>query len=183
MKKNIMAIIVLLGLIGYGAYDYMSVNRAAMPEEETVADDNVSVGIKKGQRAPDFQLADVNGNTYTLSDFRGKKVFVNFWATWCPPCRAEMPHMQQVYEEHDGDVVVLGVNLTLTETDPEAVEPFIVDFELTFPIVLDYGGDVMTTYQVIAYPTTFAVDSRGIIREIYRGAISAGIMNEALKRM
>mgnify|MGYP001210657066 CR=1 FL=1 len=184
MKKNIFAVIVLLGLVGYGTYEYMSGNTATTEtQEETVIDENVTIGIGKGQRAPDFQLEDANGNAYKLSDFRGKKVFVNFWATWCPPCRAEMPHMQQVYDDHEGDVVVLGVNLTPTETDPEAIEPFIEDFELTFPIVLDHEGDVMTTYQVIAYPTTFAVDSQGIIREIFRGAINTEIMNEALKKM
>jgi len=185
MKKNILAIIVLLVLIGYGAYEYISERNTEIVEihGEMVLDENVTVGIKKGQQALDFQLEDANGTMYKLSDFRGKKVFINFWATWCPPCRAEMPHMQQIYEDHGGDVVVLGVNLTETETDPDAIEPFIEDFELTFPIVLDREGDVMTTYRVTAYPTTFAIDSQGIIQEVYRGAINTKIMNEVLKKM
>lgn len=184
MKRNILAFIILLGLISYGTYEYINGKNAAIPElQEGTVNENVTVGIEKGQQAPDFELKDANGKAYKLSDFRGKKVFINFWATWCPPCRAEMPHMQQLYEDHEGNVIVLGVNLTPTESNPEAVGPFIEDFELTFPIVLDDEGDVMMAYQVIAYPTTFAIDSDGIIREIYRGAINTEIMNETLQKM
>lgn len=183
MKKNILAIIVLLGLIGYGTYEYISGKNVTGSQGETITDENVTIGLKKGQQAPDFQLEDGNGNTYKLSDFRGKKVLINFWATWCPPCRAEMPHMQQVYEDHEGEAIILGVNLTPTETKPEAIDAFIEDFGLTFPNVLDQEGDVMSTYQIIAYPTTFAIDSEGIIHEVFRGAINSEIMNETLKKM
>jgi len=91
--------------------------------------------------------------------------------------------MQQVYEDHEGKVIILGVNLTPTETNPEEIDAFIEDFGLTFPNVLDLEGDVMSTYQVVAYPTTFAIDAEGIIHEVFRGAINSEIMNKTLKKM
>src|SRR5690606_12907662 len=115
--------------------------------------------------APNFELVNMKGDPVRLSDFRGKKVLVNFWATWCPPCRAEMPHMQNIYEDYQEDVVILGVNLTTTEASMEDVGTFVDNYELTFPIILDEQGEVMQTFQVVAYPTTYAVDHEGIITE------------------
>ncbi|MDS8854824.1 TlpA disulfide reductase family protein, partial [Streptococcus pneumoniae] len=83
-------------------------------------------GLSQGQTAPDFTLTDQNGDTVKLSDYRGKKVILNFWATWCPPCRAEMPHMQEFHENNtDGDVVILAVNLTAQDNGEEAIRSFI----------------------------------------------------------
>lgn len=183
MKKSILAIIVLAGLIGYGIYDYYD---GTTDENLTVQEDfkeNVTVGIGKGERAPNFELFNLEGVPVQLSDYRGKKVLVNFWATWCPPCRAEMPHMQQFYENYEDEVVVLGVNMTATESDIEAVPAFVEEFGLTFPIVLDEEGDVWDAYQVFAYPTTLALDENGIIREVFRGAVNYEIMKQTIEKM
>jgi len=116
MRKNIIAVLALLLVVGWGIYDYSQSNKKK-PATATQAlqSEEVEVGIKKGQRAPNFTLLDLEGNEVELSDFIGKKVILNVWATWCPPCRAEMPHMEKVYEKNSGEVVVLGVNLTNTE--------------------------------------------------------------------
>lgn len=184
MKKSILAIIALLGLIGYGVFDYVTGTAGESNEPQTsVVNDDVPIGIEKGQRAPNFTLNDLNGNVVQLEDYRGKNVMINFWATWCPPCRAEMPHMQQFYEDYQNETVILGVNLTTTEGRPEGIEPFIEEFGLTFPIVLDEEGDVMAGYQVIGYPTTYVIDGSGIIREVYRGAINYEIMQKTIEEL
>ncbi|GIP32528.1 TlpA disulfide reductase family protein [Paenibacillus sp. J2TS4] len=184
MKKNIVAILVLLGLVAYGAYDYLKESPAETGQAAGTWDETLPVGLEKGQRAPNFTLTDLEGNAVQLSDFAGKTVMVNFWATWCPPCRVEMPHMQKFYEDYKAkDVVILGVNMTASEQRVDNVEAFVKDEELTFPIVLDEKGEVMKVYQVIAYPTTYLLDSSGKIREKFVGAINYDIMKEAVKKI
>lgn len=184
MKRSIIALFVLLGLVLYAGYDYLqkSSDLAAMTAVPNEAE--AETGIGKGQLAPNFMLTDLEGNEVELSDFKGKKVLLNFWATWCPPCRIEMPHMRKFYEDYrKKDVVILGVNLTPTEKRREDVSAFVQEEQLSFPIVLDETGEVMLTYQVFAYPTTFLLDSNGIIRERFQGAISYDIMKEAMKNI
>src|SRR5690625_7728587 len=105
MKRWII-VVVIVGLVGWAVYDFAS-NQMAVEEDP-------EVGLEKGNLAPDFELETVEGETVSLSDFRGEKVLLNFWATWCPPCRAEMPDMQKFHENHEIGVI-LAVNLTETE--------------------------------------------------------------------
>lgn len=184
MKKSMIAVLVLIGLVVYGGYDYFHKSSSETGQIAESGEANLETGILKGQLAPDFALTDLQGNTVRLSDFKGKKVLVNFWATWCPPCRVEMPHMQKFYEDYQSkDVVILGVNLTPTEENPDNVQAFVKEQQLTFPIVLDKEGDVMQTYQVVAYPTTFLLDSDGVIREKFQGAIHYDMMKEAVSNI
>ncbi|RRJ65139.1 TlpA family protein disulfide reductase [Paenibacillus oralis] len=179
MKKSIIAVLVLIGLIVYGAYDYLKKSPSETAQTVEPVTEELETGIQKGQLAPDFTLMDLEGNPVKLSDFKGKRVLLNFWATWCPPCRVEMPHMQKFYEDYESeDVVILGVNMTLTEENPDGVQNFVKDEQLTFPIVLDKEGDALQTYQVIAYPTTYLLDSTGVIREKFMGAINYEIMEK-----
>jgi len=197
MKKSMLAIIFLIGLVIYGGYDYF--NKSSNPltkhtedntgdaeqsKEAQVGEAALSKGVEKGMLAPNFELLDMAGNPVQLTDFRGKTVFVNFWATWCPPCRVEMPHMQQLYENYsDQDVVILGVNVTLTEKTFEGIQDFINKEKLTFPIVLDEEGDITYQYQIMAYPTTYVLDGSGVIQEKFRGAINYEMMEDALSRI
>src|SRR5690625_5188421 len=107
MMKKWIIILVIVGLVGWAVYDFAA-NQEAEEEEDPV------VGLEKGNLAPDFELETIEGETVKLSDYRGEKVMLNFWATWCPPCRAEMPDMQKFHENHD-EGVILAVNLTETE--------------------------------------------------------------------
>jgi len=121
--------------------------------------------------APDFTLTDQNGETHTLSDYKGKTVFLNFWATWCGPCQREMPEIQALYEkygENSGDLVVLGVANPKSEGYPynqdktrAEVEQIIEDGGYTFPTVMDETGEVFAAYGIRAFPTTFMIDSEG----------------------
>jgi peroxiredoxin len=184
MKKSMIAILFLIGLVVYGGYDYYSKSSSETGQAAETGGVNLEKGIQKGQLAPDFSLTDLKGNPVHLSDFKGKKVMVNFWATWCPPCRVEMPHMQKFYEDYKSkDVVIVGVNLTPTEERLDSVQTFVDDQLLTFPIVLDKEGSIMQTYQVVAYPTTYLLDSNGVVREKFQGAINYDIMKDAVSKI
>jgi len=184
MKNNAIAFLVLIGLVVYGAYDDFRGSSSDTGPAAEAAETGLETGIRKGQLAPDFALEDLQGNTVRLSDFRGKKVLVNFWATWCPPCRAEMPHLQKFYEDYRSQgVVVLGVNLTPTEKNPDRVQKFAKEQHLTFPIVLDKEGTVKNTYRVVAYPTTFLLDTGGVIRETFHGPMQYDMMKKAVSRI
>lgn len=124
--------------------------------------DEIVVGLEVGNQAPDFQLATLNGEETALSDYLGKKVMINFWATWCPPCRAEMPDMEKFF--NDTDVEILAVNLTETEAHPDQVQQFADEYGLTFPILLDEVIEVATVYAIQPVPTSFMVDSEGVIQ-------------------
>lgn len=131
---------------------------------------------REGFSAPDFTLDLLGGGQVRLSELRGKVVMVNLWASWCPPCRAEMPAIEKVYQAYkDRGLVVLGVNTTFQDSETDAAA-FIREFDLTFPIPLDRDGAVSRRYQLRGLPSTFFVDRRGIIRSVVIG----GPMSEAL---
>lgn len=189
MVKNIIAVIALIGLIIWGVYDSGKDDKAMesvlpVAEKKSQEDVNVPVGIEKGNLASDFELKTLDGQIIKLSDLRGKRVIVNLWATWCPPCRAEMPDMQKFYEENkDKGVVVLGVNLTASEKQPENIVKFIDEFGITFPIVLDEQNRVADTYRVVSIPTSYMVDSRGVIQQKVVGPMNKEMMEELVFSM
>jgi peroxiredoxin len=133
---------------------------------------------QQGFLAPDFELQTITGETVKLSDLRGQAVLVNLWATWCPPCRAEMPAIERVYNEYkDEGLVVLAINMTYQD-DPSNISPFINEYGLTFPILLDETGDMAHAYQLRSLPSSYFIGRDGIIHEVVIG----GPMAEALLR-
>ena len=123
--------------------------------------------ISSNPPAPDFTLQDLKGKTWKLSDLKGKVVFINFWATWCPPCRDEMPSMQKLYTEMaDTPFQMLAV---LTNDDPMAAERFARQHGFTFPILIDRKGNIGGLYGITGVPETFIVDPGGILRRKYIG--------------
>ncbi|MGD6845488.1 TlpA disulfide reductase family protein [Bacillus infantis] len=146
--------------------------------------EEIAVGIEPGNKAPDFTLTDIEGKTVSLSDYKGKRVFLNFWASWCPPCKAEMPDMQKLYEEKAiGDFEILAVNMTFIEKNKGDEMDFVKDNGLTFPIPLDVKGQVMGEYEIMAYPTSFFIDSDGIIRSRVMGAVDKDFIEKESKRL
>lgn len=131
---------------------------------------------REGFSAPDFTLDMLNGGQITLSDLRGKLVLVNFWASWCPPCRAEMPAIEKVYRSYQElGLEVLGVNTTDQDSQTAAAS-FVQENGLTFPILLDYTGAVSADYNLHGLPSSFFIDREGVIRSVVVG----GPMSEAL---
>jgi len=133
---------------------------------------------QQGFLAPDFELKTNTGETVKLSDLRGQAVLVNLWATWCPPCRAEMKSIEKVYNEYkDQGLVVLAVNMTYQD-DPTKIAPFVTEQGLTFPILLDETGAMGHAYQLRSLPSSYFIDRAGKINEVVIG----GPMAEALLR-
>lgn len=131
---------------------------------------------RQGFQAPDFGLANSQGEIVRLSELRGQPVIVNLWASWCTPCKAEMPAIQSVYEQYaDQGLVILGVNAS-NQDNLQSAAQFVEDNGLTFPILWDTEGVVSRQYQLSALPTTFFIDGNGTIQEVVIG----GPMAEAL---
>ncbi len=160
--------ILLLGL----AWILLSADKNAASFAGTTAAPQV------GFLAPDFSLPTTDGQTIRLSDLRGQAVLVNLWATWCPPCRAEMPAIEKIYNEYkDEGLVVLAVNMTYQD-DASEILPFVQEHGLTFPILLDESATVGRAYQLRSLPSSFFITREGIINEVVIG----GPMAEALLR-
>ena len=124
---------------------------------------------REGFLAPDFSLDTLQGEKITLSHLRGKIVVVNFWATWCLPCRKETPALEKAFEQYkDSGMVILGVNLTDQDSVSE-VESFVQEFKLTYPILLDRDGNISNLYQIQGLPMTFFINREGIIRTLVVG--------------
>lgn len=136
--------------------------------------------------ALDFTLKDQYGNEHTLSQYRGKTVFLNFWATWCPPCRGEMPHIEELYKEYGenrGEVIILTVaapNLG-SEGSEEDIISFLNDNNYNFPVVMDFGGEMMYKYDISGFPSTFIIDCNGYITKKVVGAMDRKSMDNIIK--
>ena len=131
---------------------------------------------REGFSAPDFTLDLLDGGQVTLSDLRGKAVLINFWATWCPPCRAEMPAIERVYRSHkDLGLEVLAVNTT-NQDDQAAAAAFVEELELTFPVPLDRTGAVSASYNLRGLPSTYFIDRQGVIRSVVVGGPMSGAL-------
>lgn len=194
MRKTFMFVVILavIGMVGWSAYDFLSSDDTessqddfddGMINNDEGEDASANLGLEEGKQAPDFELETLDGDKAKLSDYEGERVIVNFWATWCPPCREEIPDLKQLYDEED--VEILAVNMTSNETsDMDDIEEFVNDeFEMPFPVLLDYDDDVRQTYKVVAYPTSYMLDSEGKIQFMKMGAMTYNQMKKELDKI
>ena len=161
MRRPVLVFLILV--VGCGALYFYTSNSS-----EPVHDPAAMVAI--GSPAPDFQLADNNGNLVSLSALHGKVVIVNFWATWCPPCRAEMPSMEKLNSLMAGeDFVMLAINIEANGRS--LVAEFLQKTPYTFPILYDEEGVVQELYGVYKFPESFVITKDGLIDDKVTGAI------------
>ncbi|GAB5616766.1 cytochrome c biogenesis protein CcdA [Faecalimonas canis] len=141
---------------------------------------------EESMAAVDFTLYDQYGKEHSLSDYKGKTIFLNFWATWCPPCKAEMPDIQKLYETYgdDGEVVILGVaapNFS-NETDEEGIRTFLKQNGYTYPVLMDTAGELFMQYGISSYPTTFMIDKEGNVFGYVSGQLSEDMMKSIIRQ-
>lgn len=143
----------------------------------------ILIGPFVSQQAPEFALNNLEGKQVKLGDYRGKVVLLNFWASWCLPCKEEMPLIQAAYEKYrEHGLVVLGINMTDLD-DRKAIDRFVQETGVTFPILLDESGSVSDDYRIISIPTSFFIDRTGMIQHFQMGAMSAKQLQEYLDEM
>lgn len=134
--------------------------------------------VAEGEPAPDFTAETAAGDRVALSDYAGQPVLLNFWATWCAPCRVEMPALQAASERYaDEGVVVLAVNASERR---DQVEGFMDELGLTFPAVLDPEGEIVDLYEVRVFPTTIWIDGQGVVRAEHFGALDDELIDDYL---
>ncbi len=160
------------------------------PEEQTGEQPGEQPEKQPGEQpedpnaAIDFELTDQYGKIHRISDYRGRVVFLNFWATWCPPCREEMPYIQNLYEKYgdDSDVVILAVAGpgSIDDQDEAGVAAFLSDHGYTYPVLMDFTGEVFGSYGVNALPTTFMIDRNGNVMGYVPGGMTQEMMQSII---
>lgn len=191
MKKKIVGLLIVGCLVAIATISFVKNNideiEAFAGEQmgTDLASNPANEGIGKGDSAPNFTLTTLDGKEVSLADYKGKKVVLNFWATWCPPCKAEMPHMQNYYEDkaEQENVEILAVNLTSSDVGLDKVKAFQEDYALSFPIPLDEEGVVGETYQAITIPTTYMIDTTGTIQNKIVGPMDEQMLTDYVSNL
>lgn len=187
MKKKIFALLVVVVLIAIALTNFM---KSKIADDEKIDTSSTQVsstvenesGLKVGQTAPDFTLMTLDGKEAKLSDYRGKKVILNFWATWCPPCKAEIPHMEKYYKKSakDDNVEILAVNLKKSDKDEDYIKNFVKSYDMTYPVLLDTDGEQQEQYQIVTIPTTYFIDTKGKIQTTITGPMDQKKMSDII---
>lgn len=160
--------IILLGAVILLGGGYLIATRVPSAPAEGSA--GLAPAPVKGHPAPEIVLTSTTGETVRLSDFKGQPVLLNFWATWCPPCRAETPDLQATHRELGDKLVIIGVNMTAQDNGD--IPAFLTEFGVTYPVLLDEEGVAARDYNVLGLPTSVFIDRNGIINEVFTGAVN-----------
>ncbi|MFJ7666992.1 redoxin domain-containing protein [Lysinibacillus sp. NPDC097195] len=180
--KTIIGMIISILIITYMVVVLIKTNLvveeypSGMIEDQSnqLSSNDFDIGLEKNNLAPDFELQGLSGELFRLSDYKGKKVFLNFWASWCGPCKVEMPYMENYYKKHKDleNVEIIAVNMTKREINGNKVQGFVDSYGLTYPVLLDSEGEVEKLYKVLSYPTTYLINEDGIIVNGFTGSVN-----------
>ena len=176
--------IATIGAVLVLGVSWIAYSRALVGGTSTVSNEatTLQAAAVAGHPAPDFELASPDGEIYKLSDFKGQPVILNFWATWCGPCRAEFPEFQEAAVDNADSLVIIGINNT-TADQADQVPGFLEEFGITFPIVLDETGETVKTYRIIGLPTTVFIDSNGIVNEVFTGPLNKAYIESKISEL
>lgn len=165
---------------------------AGMGTSDTTVAQAATTQKATAEQAPDFSLVDQNGMAHTLSEYKGKVVFLNFWATWCEYCTKEMPDIQELYEaygENSGDVVILGLSNPKDDTHPnntdvtqDKIESFLSERGYTYPVLMDLSYKTFSSYAVFSFPTSYVIGKDGTVFQKISGATTKSVMNGIIKQ-
>ncbi len=172
----VLALVVTAGCVGSRNFS-PSVSAAPSGQAGAVGSD---VGPRIGNQAPDFTLRSIDGSTVRLADLRGKPVLINFWATWCPPCKEEMPAIEKAYQKYRGQGwVFLGIDM---KEDTETVRKFVTEGKYSWTFLMD-DGKASSAYRVTGVPETYIVDRDGIVRDSRIGPMTYSEFDSKLSRI
>lgn len=171
-RKTVLGIILFVVFLGVAYFAYGALSNNYKPNQETQNVKNISSQESKNTPAPDFTVFDTNGNKVKLSDFKGKPVVLNFWASWCPPCKGEMPHFNKEYATVKNGVVFMMVDLVDGQRETqEKGQKYVKDQGYDLPIYFDNEQQAASAYGISSIPDTLFIDSDGNIINAYQGAI------------
>jgi len=175
------AVLIVTAALLSGAWIVMSRDATAESRPITLAE-----APSVGHVAPGFTLANSAGQSVALNDYVnagegvGQPVVLNFWATWCAPCRIEMPHLQNASRKYDGRAAIVGVN---QGESAEIVSDFGSEFDISYPLLVDADSSVSRLYNVTGLPTTVFIDGGGVVREVVVGMVSQAVLEDRIERM
>lgn len=175
MKKQVMIYLVLILMVGVVIFQQF--NNRDKNDEAASAD-----MVKIGAPAPVFQLKDLNDVSYAIPEPNGKPVLINFWATWCGPCRIEMPDLVELYDQYQDEVAFYAVNLTGNDKVNEVIS-FADEYELSFPVLLDQELKVSKAYNIYAVPSTIFIDRHGNVMDQVLGLVDHNLLEGKIKNL
>jgi len=182
-KTGIIALcFIFLMIVAVGAYSYLSEGYGAEREREEIRAreaENKNKSESEFEKATDFTVYNTDGYKVNLSDFKGKPVIVNFWATWCGPCKSELPAFENVYKKYGDKIQFMMVNMTDGQRETiQVVNDFVSENGYTFPLYYDLDMSAAVEYNVVSIPTTLFIDADGNIVKERKGAVSEGYITE-----
>ncbi|HEX7058016.1 MAG TPA: TlpA disulfide reductase family protein [Bacilli bacterium] len=164
MKKNVIILAAAILLVSIAVYQNISSSQSKDAQA-------LEAAAKPGFLAPAFSLQDISGKSFTVGGERDKPLVVNFWASWCDPCKAEAPHLVELYNRYQDRFDLYAVNATQLDTQEDA-EKFAKQYAFPFPVLLDKKGKAIDLYQIDGFPISFLIDRHGVIQDMIVGLVS-----------
>ncbi|MGF7045784.1 thiol-disulfide isomerase/thioredoxin [Paenibacillus sp. DS2015] len=181
MKRNLYIWLGALILVGVAIYQVSGTGGVQTVFQQSQALPT-EIGAEAGKLAPPFSLAGLDGNTYEAGGEQEKAILLNFWASWCDPCKEEAPELKNIADEYKEDLIIYGVNVTKYDNKKNA-NKFVEKYQLNFPVMLDLKGTVYDQYKGMVFPTNVLIDKHGVIQEVILGTVTAKELEKKVKRL
>lgn len=168
-------------MIFFAAFILSGCQKQSDEKTEPIEDENVTAQKEEKPKAPDFMLQDTEGKNVSLADYKGKIVLLDFWATWCAPCRKGIPDLVALQTEYKDDLVVIGISLD--QQTKKDVVPFMKEFNINYPVVYGDGNIVANYGNIRSIPTSFVIDKEGNIVDMHVGLVSKSVYEKEIKKL